>query len=400
MSVATGRSYLAIPGPSVLPERVLNAMHRAAPNIYEGALIDMTQGLVRDLKHLAGTRHEVAIYVANGHAAWEAAVSNVLAPGDRVLVLATGVFASDWGAMATAIGAQVEVMDFGKRAPIDATQVAKRLEQDPSHQIKAVMCVHVDTGTSVRNDIPALRAALDGAGHPALLMVDCIASMGCEEYRMDDWGVDITVTASQKGLMTPPGLGFVWFNQKAAQRRQAMAQVSRYWDWAPRTAPRIFSHYWNGTAPTHHLFALREALDMIAEEGLNAVWRRHEILARTYWAACEAWQMPGGIALNIADPNARSHAVTALSCAPPDASRLRAWCQTHTGVTLGIGLGMADEAEPAWHGHFRIGHMGHLNAHMVMGVIGVIDAGLKALAIPHGRGATEAASASLASELS
>ncbi|MCI2399049.1 aminotransferase class V-fold PLP-dependent enzyme [Aliiroseovarius subalbicans] len=392
MSLAHGRSYLAIPGPSVMPDRVLNAMHVAAPNIYEGDLVEMVAGLVPDLKAAARTDGHVAIYIANGHGAWEAALSNVLSRGDKVLVLATGSFGHGWGEMARALGAEVEVMDFGNRAPIDMGQVEARLRQDTARDIRAVMAVHVDTATSIRNDIGALRNAMDAAGHPALLMADCIASLGCDRFEMDDWGVDVMVTASQKGLMTPPGMAFVFFSDIAAEAREHADCVSAYWDWKPRAAPQHFYQYFGGTAPTHHLLGLRAALDLIAEEGgMDAVWARHDRLAHAIWAAFDAWGADGPLELNVADPVHRSRAVTAVRVGAPHGTALREWVEARAGVTLGIGLGMADPDDPAWHGFFRVGHMGHVNAHMVLGVLGVIEAGLQAIDLPHGTGGLAAA---------
>jgi alanine-glyoxylate transaminase / serine-glyoxylate transaminase / serine-pyruvate transaminase len=388
---APGRSYLAIPGPSVIPEAVLSAMHRPAPNIYEGELVDMMPGLVADLKRVARTKHHMAMYISNGHGAWEAALSNVLAPGDRVLVLATGRFGHGWGEMATGLGAEVEVLDFGRSGTIDLDQVNARLQADNAHQIKAVMAVHVDTSSSVRNDIAALRDLLKAQDHPALLMADCIASLGCERFEMDDWGVDVMVTGSQKGLMVPPGMAFVFFNDRAEEVRERLPRVSRYWDWRTRAHATEFYQYHGGTAPTHHLYGLRTALDMIHEEGIEQVWRRHATLARAVWAACEAWEAEGSLRLNIADRDLRSHAVTALRLQSPHATELRNWVQENLGLTLGIGLGMAAPGEPAWHGFFRLGHMGHVNGHMIMGMLGGIEAGLCALKIDHGPGALEAA---------
>lgn len=389
--LSAGRPYLAIPGPSVMPDQVLQAMHRPAPNIYAGELPDMMPQLVADLKRVARTEHEVAMYIGNGHATWEAALANVIAPGDRVLVLATGRFGHGWGEMAAGIGAEVETLDFGKSAPIDAARVSEALRADSAHLIKAVLAVHVDTSSSARSDIKALRAAMDEAGHPALLMVDCIASLGCDVFEMDGWGVDVMVTGSQKGLMVPPGMGFVFFNAKAAEARRGMPRVSRYWDWAPRAAPEEFYQYWNGTAPTHHVYGLRAALDMILDEGMEAIWQRHATLARAIWAACEAWSRKGNLALNVSDPAHRSHAVTSLRLDSPNATALRDWTQHEIGLTLGIGLGMAPPGDPAWHGFFRLGHMGHVNGHMVMGLLGGIEAGLRALDIEHGTGALDAA---------
>ncbi|HHL21794.1 MAG TPA: aminotransferase class V-fold PLP-dependent enzyme [Aliiroseovarius sp.] len=392
MSLAHGRTYLAIPGPSVVPDRVLNAMHRASPNIYEGPLVDMVPGLIADLKVLAGTSGAGAIYIGNGHAAWEASLANVLAPGDKVLVPATGLFGLGWASVAESLGAVPEVMDFGKAAPFDPEAVAQRLARDTGHEIRAVLAVHVDTSTSVRSDIAALRAAMDRVGHPALLMVDCIASFGCDRFEMDAWGADVMVAASQKGLMCPPGLGLVFFNDKAAQARARLARVSTYWDWTGRAAPEMFYQYFAGTAPVQMLYGLREALDMIAEEGgADAVWRRHARLARAIWAAADAWGAGGDMRMNVADPAHRSHAVTTLSLPAPGATRLRQWCEQEAGVTLGIGLGMGDADDPKGDGVFRIGHMGHVNAHMVLGVLGVIEAGMDALGIAHGPGALEAA---------
>ncbi len=390
-SLAQGRPYLAIPGPSVMPDAVLRAMHRAAPNIYAGELPEMMPGLMQDLRRVARTAHHVAMYIGNGHAAWEAALSNVINPGDVVLVLATGRFGIGWGEMATGLGAAVELMDFGRAAPIDLDQVAERLLADKAHRIKAVMGVHVDTSTSVRNDIAGLRAALDAAGHPALLMADCIASLACDRFEMDGWGVDVMVTACQKGLMVPPGLGFVFFNDRAEEARAQVARVSRYWDWTPRAHPEEFFQYHGGTAPTHHIYGLRTALDMIHEEGIEQVWQRHAVLARAIWAACEAWSEGGEFAMNITDRTQRSHAVTALRVQSPNATALRDWVEEQIGLTLGIGLGMAAPGDAAWHGFFRLGHMGHVNGHMIMGMLGGVEAGMRAMNIAHGAGALDAA---------
>ena len=392
MSLSNGREYLAIPGPSVMPDRVLRAMHRASPNIYEGALPEMVAGMIPDLKAVARTTHNVAIYIANGHATWEAALSNVVAEGDKVLVMANGRFGHGWAEMARGLGCEVEVLDFGRSGPVDPEALVTPLQADSEQRIKAVLVCHTDTASTATNDIAAIRQVIDRVGHPALFAVDCIASLGCDRFEMDAWGVDVMISASQKGLMTPPGLGFVFFNDRAAQVRQRMPRVSRYWDWVPRSAPELFYQYWSGTAPTHHLYGLREALDMIAEEGLEKIWARHETLARAVWAATDVWGQEGPLRLNVSEPSHRSHAVTSLAIEAPNGTRLRHWTEKNTGVTLGIGLGMETEEDPHSTGFFRIGHMGHVNAHMVLGVLGSIDAGLKALRIPHGRGALEAAS--------
>lgn len=391
MSVANGRSHLAIPGPSVVPDEVLRAMHRASPNIYEGALVEITQSLVPDLRRVARTEHQVAMYMGNGHAAWEASLSNVIEAGDLVLVPSTGRFCVGWGEMATGLGAEVELIEFGTKTPMDADVIEARLRADTEGRIKAVLAVHVDTSTSIRNDIAAVRGAIDAAGHPALLMVDCIASLGCDRFEMDEWGADVMVTASQKGLMVTPGLGFVFFNDRAAARRAQMGRVSRYWDWTPRAHPEMFFQYFGGTAATHHIYGLRAALDMIHAEGMEAIWTRHAQLAQTVWAAAEAWGAGGPLTLNVADRAHRSHAVTALRLGAPYGTQMRRWTEFEAGVTLGIGLGMSEPDDPEGDGFFRIGHMGHVNAHMVLGTLASMQAAFDALGIPYGAGALDAA---------
>ncbi|WP_298257447.1 aminotransferase class V-fold PLP-dependent enzyme [uncultured Litoreibacter sp.] len=391
-NLSHGRHTLAIPGPSVMPERVLQAMHRPAPNIYTGELVDMTYSLIPDLRAVARTNGQVAMYIGNGHAAWEASLANVLSEGDKVLVPGAAQFSLGWAETARKRGLVVEQLDFGRRAPIDPQAVEDALRADADHKIKAVLVVQTDTASSGRSDLPAIRAAMDAAGHPALMMVDSIACLGCDDMQMDAWGIDVMVTGCQKGLMVPPGMCFIFFNDKAQAARQNKERVSGYWDWHPRANPEMYYHMSCGTAPTHHLYGLRVALDMIVhEEGLSNVLSRHETLARAVWAACDAWGEGGSLELNMNDPAARSHAVTSVRIGAPYGTDLRNWLTEQAGVTLGIGLGMATADDPASDGFFRIGHMGHVNTHMLLGTLGSIDAGLKALGIPHGEGALAAA---------
>jgi len=392
MSLSNGRHYLAIPGPSVMPDRVLQAMHRPAPNIYVGSLPDMVDGMVPDLKAVARTEHNVAMYIANGHGAWEAALTNILSRRDKILVLGTGRFCLGWGEMAATMGVDCQIIDFGFASDIAMDQVAEALEADTGHAIKAVLAVQVDTATSVKNDIKALRETLDAAGHPALLCSDNIACLGCDDFHMDAWGVDVMVTGSQKGLMTPPGMAFVYCNDKADRARETADLVTGYWDWRPRIEADQFYRYFCGTAPTHHLYGLREALNMIVhEEGLDNVIRRHAVLAEAIWAALEVWGQAGPVRPNIAEREKRSHAVTTVNFGPGNGDKLRAWMEEQAGITLGIPLGM-DMRPDANPGDFlRIGHMGHVNAHMVLGVLGALQAGMAALQIPHGATGLEAA---------
>lgn len=394
MSLSQGRPYLAIPGPSAMPDRVLAAMHRAAPNIYEGDIVTMTEQILADLRRVALSSAHVAIYIGNGHGAWEAAIANLFSRGEKALSLCTGRFGVNWALHARAMGVEVDMLDFGQRAPVDPAQVEAALRVDAEGRIKVVLLTQVDTATSIRNDVAAVRAAIDAAGHSALLAVDCIASLGCDEFRFDDWGVDVMVAASQKGLMVPPGLGFVWVSDRALERTRGGDLATPYWDWTPRLFPEHYYQHFAGTAPTHHLFGLSESLKMILdEEGLAHVWARHATLARSVAAAFEAWSAGGDIELNVADPAFRAHSVTAARIGAGGAARLRAWCEAEAGVTLGIGLGMANPGSPEMADFFRVAHMGHVNAHMTLGVLAVMEAGMRALEIPHASGGVVAAAA-------
>ncbi|MEM7641963.1 MAG: aminotransferase class V-fold PLP-dependent enzyme [Pseudomonadota bacterium] len=396
-SLAHGPQVLSIPGPSIMPDRVLRAMHRPSPNIYYGELVDLTHSLIPDLKRVARTDHNATIYIGNGHAVWEACLANTHARGDLVLIPRTGTFADGWGEMATGLGLRVEYLDFGNRVAMDAEAIGQRLREDRDHEIRSVLVVQVDTSSSVRSDIAAIRRAMDDAGHPALLQADCMASMGCDVFEMDEWGVDVAMAGCQKGLMTPAGMSFVFYNDKAARARARADCVTGYWDWVPRTKPEVYFRYFNGTGPTHHLYGLREALDMIVhEEGIEAVWARHALLAKALHAALDRWEEGGALERNVRDPEARSNAVTSVRL-PENGTRLRDWAERQMGLTLGIGLGMAPLGSPEWDGFFRIGHMGHVSGHSMMGTLGAIDTALKALGIPHGNNALSDAASVLAS---
>jgi len=391
MALNFGRPQLSIPGPSIIPDRVLAAMHRPSPNIYEGELIEIAESIYPDLQKVAHTKGQAVIYISNGHGAWEAAIANCFSKGDKILVLGTGIFGHGWANLARSMGLDVEVLDFGPSSAADPQVVAGRLRQDSGFDIQAVLCVQTDTASSVQNDIAALRQAIDASEHPALFMVDCIASLGVERFEMDAWGVDVMVSGSQKGLMVPAGLGFVFFTDRAALARKSANLVSQYWDWTPRANPQRFYERFAGTPPTQHLFALREALDILVnEEGIENAWSRHNTFARALWAAVDVWG-PQALRPNISNPAQRSRAVTTLISTDDNAARLRRWCQEKGGLTLGIGLGREEDGWPPADSLLRVGHMGHLNIPMMLGTIGTMDAGLKALGIPHGSGAVEAA---------
>ena len=397
VSLSSGRDLFLTPGPSVMPDRVLSAMHQPAPNIYEGEMIGMTDSILSDLAELAGTKGKAALYICNGHGVWEAAISNLLGPGDKALFLNSGSFGASWAGIGLWMGVDVEEMDFGRTGPVDTQEVQGRLDADKDHRIKAVMAVHTDTASSVCNDIADIRKALDETGHPALLVVDTIASFGCDRYEMDAWGVDVTVTACQKGLMTPPGLGYLIFNHHAELASQKIAKRSPYWDWEPRIKPEVFYQRFCGTAPTHLLFAQRAALDMINEEGYETIWLRHAALARAVWTAVSAWGVAGPLQCNIKEEAYRSNAVTTIRADGHDMALMRQWCEREAGLVLGLGLGFDLPEYMDGRSVFRIGHMGHLNPPMLLGALATIDASFKALDFPHGNGAVEAAASTLAS---
>lgn len=389
MPTETGRHFLAIPGPTVTPERVMRAMNRPMVNIYEGPLIDITHSLFPDLKKIAKTSGDCMMYISNGHGAWDAALFNTISAGDTVLVLESGRFAVGWGALAEQMGANVETLNAPERRGVDPAAVEARLREDTDHKIKAVLVVQIDTATGVWNDIEAIRKAIDAANHPALYMVDCIACFGCVPYEMDAWGVDVTVAACQKGLMTPPGLGFVFANEKAMARREENGCLSAYWDWLPRAKPDMYYKLFCGTAPVNHLFGLREALDMIAEEGLDAVYARHNRIARGVRAAVERWGEGGPIELNITDPAARSDAVTTILTGDLDAQALRRIAEDELSLTLGLGIGLD------FNSAFRIGHMGHVNEPMILGTLSTVELALSKMNAPFKSGGVEAAITSM-----
>jgi alanine-glyoxylate transaminase/serine-glyoxylate transaminase/serine-pyruvate transaminase len=385
MVVRAGREFLAIPGPTTRPDEVLQAMHRPALDIYSEEMVQLTQGLLRDLSRLFATKGKSYIYIANGHGAWEAVLSNVLSRGDKILVLESGRFAINWGSAAEAMGAEVEVLRGDWRRAVRVADVEERLRQDKDHTIKAILVVQVDTASGAYNDIEAIGKAIKSTGHPALYLVDAVASLGCMPFEMDAWGIDVAMSGSQKGLMTPPGLGFCAINDRAREAHKKANMRTPYWDWTERDKGENYRIY-GGTAPVHLLFALRKAIDMIDEEGLENAFLRHRLLAEAVRRAVSAWSEGQVVNFNISDAAERSDTVTTVlmgdSYRPADLQR---YCKEKCGVVLGTGIGeLTGQA-------FRIAHMGHVNAPMILGTLGVIEVALQALGIPHGKGGVEAA---------
>lgn len=388
MVVRAGREFLAIPGPTTMPDEVLRAMHRPALDIYSAEMVAMTDSLLRDLSGLFRTAGRSYIYIANGHGAWEAALTNVLSRGDKILVLESGRFAIGWGQAAAAMGIEVEVLKGDWRRAVRPADVEARLRQDVQRTIKAVLVVQVDTASGAVNDIAAIGKAIKASGHDALLMADAVASLGCMPFEMDAWGVDVAMSGSQKGLMAPPGLAFVAANDRARAIHARAGLRTPYWDWTEREGAEHYKKY-SGTAPVHLLFALRRAIDMLLAEGLAAAALRHELLAEATRRAVAVWAEAGALDFNIATATERSNTVTTVVMPGGDPAALLRYCNDTCGVILGVGIG--DLQGKA----FRIAHMGHVNAPMILGTLGVIEMALTALGIPHGKGGVAAAIAYL-----
>ncbi len=386
MTVRNGREFLSIPGPTTVPDAVLSAMHHPAMDIYAGPLVDMTMSCLEDLRRVFRTEGRAHIYIANGHGAWEGALANVLSRGDKVLIVESGTFAILWGQMAEALGAEVEVLAGDGRRAADLAALEARLRADGAGEIKAVLIVQVDTASGVVNDIPAVRRAMDGAGHGALLMVDVIASLATMPFEMDEWGVDVAVAGAQKGLMMPPGLSFVATSgDKAKAAHEKAGLRTQYWDWTLREGEQHYQKYC-GTPPVNMVLGLRKALDLILEEGLENVFLRHALLAEAVRRAVTVWSEGGVVECNITEPAERSNSVTTLVMADGrNPAPLLDYCHQKCGVVLGIGIRELDGKG------IRIAHMGHINAPMILGTLSVFEVGLVALDIPHGKGGVGAA---------
>ncbi|WP_299143052.1 aminotransferase class V-fold PLP-dependent enzyme [uncultured Tateyamaria sp.] len=377
----SGRHFLQIPGPTNTPDRILRAMHRAVIDHRGPEFGAMGRDLLRDLKAVFQTENHVVIYPASGTGAWEAALVNVLSPGDEVLMYETGQFATLWKNMAAKLGFDPVFMQGDWRHGAQAGAIGAQLTADTGHQIKAVCVVHNDTATGITSDIAAVRKAMDDAQHPALLMVDTISSLGSIDFQTDAWGVDVVVAGSQKGLMLPPGLSFNAISDKAWAACEAGGDRRSYWDWRDMVGPNA-QGFFPYTPATTLLYGLREALDMLAEEGLHNVFARHARHAEATRRAVEAW----GLEILAAHPHERSNALTAVMM--PDAQgadALRAEVLDSFDMSLGTGLNkVADKV-------FRIGHLGDFNDLMLMGTLCGVEMGLKRAGVSHTPGGVQAA---------
>ncbi len=377
----SGRHFLQIPGPTNTPDRILRAMHRAVMDHRGPEFAELGQSVLQDLKSVFQTKNRVVIYPASGTGAWEAALVNVLAPGDQVLMYETGQFATLWKNMAAKLGFDPVFMQGDWRTGANAEAIGAQLAADGGHRIKAVCVVHNDTATGITSDIAAVRAAIDDANHPALLMVDTISSLGSIDFRTDAWGVDVLVAGSQKGLMLPPGLSFNAVSEKAWAACEAGGDRRSYLDWRDMAGPND-QGFFPYTPATTLLYGLREALDMLVEEGLEAVFARHARHAEATRCAVEAW----GLEILAANAPERSNALTAVLM--PDnkgADALRAEILDSFDMSLGTGLNkVADRV-------FRIGHLGDFNDLMLMGTLSGVEMGMIRARVAHQTGGAQAA---------
>ena len=381
MSYRAGRHFLQIPGPTNVPERVLRAM--AQPTIdHRGPDFQaLGRELLDGVREVFGTTRPVVIYPASGTGAWEAALVNVLSPGDRVLMFETGHFATLWKQIAERLGLDVEWVPGDWRRGVDPAQVEARLQEDRRHAIRAVCVVHNETSTGVASRIPLIRHAIDHARHPALFMVDTISSLGSIDYRHDEWSVDVTVGASQKGLMLPPGLSFNAVGEKALAAHGRATLPRAYWDWSPVLAANE-KGFFPYTPATNLLYGLKEALAMLREEGLEQVFARHARHAEATRRAVRAW----GLEVLCADPDEYSASITAVMTPPGhDADRLRAVVLDRFDMSLGVGLARLSGAV------FRIGHLGDLNDLSLLGTLAGVEMGLRLSAMPAAASGVEAA---------
>jgi len=388
-----GRRFLHSPGPTPLPEAVLQAMSAQPMDLADPRVDANIAACEQGLRRLLDTRDaDVFMYAANGHGAWEAVVENLAAVGESVLVAGTGHFSESWAVQTEALGRRVVRTPWREGWPIDAGAVEQALRDDSSHAIKALFAVHTDTASGVTSDPTAMRRALDAARHPALLVVDVVASLGAVPFAMDALGVDVAVGASQKGLMCPPGVGFVAVNAAAFALAQRNTAPRFYWDWVRRKHDLSYRKFC-GTPPQNLLLGMEAALGLIFGEGLEAVWLRHEQLARAVHAAVEGWREGGALDFFAQEPASRSRSVTTISVAGGiDVEALRAVARERFQVAIAGGLG------PMTGRAFRIGHLGDCNPAMILGAIGGVEAALVAQGVNVGGGGTRRAVLSLAGQ--
>ncbi len=377
----SGRHFLQIPGPSNLPDRVLRAMSRPLIDHRGPEFAELTRSLLRRLRQIFKARGSIVVYPASGTGAWEAALVNTLSPGDRVLAFETGHFATLWKNVAVALGLDVDWVPGDWRHGVDPAAVEEKLTQDRQHRIKAVLVVHNETSIGATSHIAKIRKAMDLAQHPALFFVDTISSLGCTDYRHDDWGVDVTICGSQKGLMLPPGLSFNAISAKALKAAETACLPKSYWHWRP-LLDSIEQGFFPYTPATSLLFGLDEALDMLLGEGLDQVFARHARWAEATRRAVNAW----GLENLCANPQEYSNSTTAVLVPEgQNADTLRGIIRKRFDMSLGTGLGRLKGKV------FRIGHLGDFNDLSLAGTLSGIEMGLSLAGVAHEKAGVRAA---------
>ena len=385
-----GRHFLQIPGPTNVPDRILRAMDMPTMDHRSPEFAELGRKVLDGIKTIFKTDGPVVIYPASGTGAWEAALVNTLSPGDQVLMYETGHFAALWKGMATRLGLEAEFMQGDWRAGVDPNAIESRLRDDTEQSIKAVCVVHNETSTGCTSPIDEVRQAIDAAGHPALLMADTISSLGSIDYRHDEWGVDVTVGGSQKGLMLPPGLSFNAVSEKALAASKSARLPNSFWSWS-EMLPANRNGFFPYTPATNLLYGLAEAIDMLHEEGLDNVFARHQRHAEATRRAVEAW----GLEVFCREPRHYSGALTAVLMPEGySADKFRRTVSDAFDMSLGSGLSkIADRV-------FRIGHLGDFNDLMLAGTLAGVEMGLERASVPYRKGGVQAALDHLASEAS
>ena len=375
-----GHRFLHSPGPTRVPDEVREAMSRQPMDLGDPRVDALIASCETGLKRLLGTADgHVFIYSANGHGAWEAAIANLVGPGAAVLVAGTGHFSESWAIQTEAMGARVVRTPYVEGYPIDVASIAEVLRADTRHEIVALFAVHTDTASGITSDLRALRQALDDARHPALFVVDVVASLGAAPFAMDEIGANVVVGASQKGLMVPPGLGFVAADTRAMAVAASNPAPRFYWDWARRDSEFSYRKFC-GTLPQNLLMGLEASLKLIFHEGVQQVTDRHRLIANAVHAAVSAWSEAGAVQFFCRVPEARSVAVTAVLVSPGiDPEAIRSVARERFQVAIAGGLG------PLAGRVFRIGHLGDMNAAMILGCLGGIEAAMTVQGIPFGR---------------
>jgi len=384
VSKPRGRHFFANPGPTNIPDSVLRAIDRPSIDFHDPDFREVYDACFEGVKRVLRTEHRLFMYASSGHGAWEASLTNLLSPGDPILLLESGYFSDEWAKMARALKVEVRMVAADWRHGVDIAALRKVLAEDTGHAIKAVCVVHNETATGMFIPLPEVRAAIDETGHPALLLVDTISSLGSLDFRMDEWKIDTVVGGSQKGLMLPTGMSFTAVSPKALATHRD-AKLSRYYfDWTAMLArnPQSFV----GTIPVNIFYGLKESLRLLEEEGLPNVFARHHRLGEAVRRAVQVWAGNSGPQLFCTNPGRYSDSVTAvLMPEGHDAEAIRQTTRHRFNVSLGGGLGKLGGKV------FRIGHLGDLNEPMVMGALTAVEMALGINGVPHGRGGVDAA---------